>query len=199
MNCVTVNASGSYDILIGEGALSSLTSGLSSLPRIQKMCIVSDSHVAPLWEEKLRTLLEDYEVSSFVISAGEESKSGPVYLELLSFLAAHELTRSDCLIALGGGVVGDLTGFAAATYLRGIPFIQIPTSLLAMVDSSVGGKTAIDLPEGKNLAGAFYQPKLVLCDLTLLTTLPREIFLDGCAEIIKYAILYDPALFAHLE
>ena len=108
------------------------------------------------------------------------------------------MTRSDHLVALGGGVVGDLTGFAAATYLRGIAYIQVPTTLLAMVDSSVGGKTAIDLPSGKNLAGAFCQPKLVLCDTDTLATLPEDIFRDGCAEVIKYGILYDPDLFAHL-
>ena len=134
-----------------------------------------------------------------MVPAGEESKSGETWLSLLNFLAEHQLTRSDCLIALGGGVVGDLTGFAAASYLRGISFLQIPTSLLAMVDSSVGGKTAIDLPAGKNLVGAFWQPELVLCDLALLSTLPRQIFREGCAEVIKYGILYDEPLFSHLE
>ena len=198
MNCVTVNASGSYDILIGEGALSELPQRMQALPKVKKLCIVSDSNVYPLWGKALEDLVTDYEVCSFVFPAGEQSKSGSTYLTLLNYLAEHQLTRSDCLIALGGGVVGDLTGFAAATFLRGIAFIQIPTSLLAMVDSSVGGKTAIDLPAGKNLAGAFYQPKLVLCDLNLLSTLPEEIFLDGCAEVIKYSILYDFPLFDHL-
>ena len=199
MNRISVKASGSYDILVGAGAIHKITKGLQDLPGVKKICIVSDSHVFPLWGKALTDLLADYSLCSFVFPAGEESKSGTTYLELLQFLAENQLTRSDCLIALGGGVVGDLTGFAAATYLRGIAFIQIPTSLLAMVDSSVGGKTAIDLPAGKNLAGAFYQPKLVLCDLEVLSTLPEEIFLDGCAEVIKYAILYDPQLFAHLK
>ena len=199
MNRVSVHASGSYDILVGEGVLSHLSEGLKDLPKVKKICVVSDSNVFPLWGEKVMDQLRGYEVTSFVFPAGEQSKCGSVYLELLNFLAENQLTRSDCLIALGGGVVGDLTGFAAATFLRGIAFIQIPTSLLAMVDSSVGGKTAIDLPAGKNLVGAFYQPRLVLCDLTLLSTLPREIFLDGCAEVIKYGILYDEALFSHLE
>jgi 3-dehydroquinate synthase len=117
----------------------------------------------------------------------------------VNYIAENNLTRSDCLIALGGGVVGDLAGFAAATYLRGIPYIQIPTSLLAMVDSSVGGKTGIDLSTGKNLCGAFYQPAAVLCDTDVLNTLPEDTFRDGCAEVIKYGVLYDPALFAHLE
>ena len=120
-------------------------------------------------------------------------------MELLNFLAQQQLTRSDLLVALGGGVVGDLTGFAAATFLRGVKFIQVPTTLLAAVDSSVGGKTAIDLPAGKNLAGAFYQPSLVLCDTDTLNTLPRSVFLDGCAEVIKCGIIYDRAFFDYLR
>jgi len=108
------------------------------------------------------------------------------------------MTRTDLIVALGGGVVGDMAGFAAATYMRGIPFIQVPTTLLAAVDSSVGGKTAIDLPVGKNLVGAFYQPSLVLCDTDCLNTLPKDIFADGCAEVIKYGVMYDPSLFGHL-
>jgi 3-dehydroquinate synthase len=117
----------------------------------------------------------------------------------MSFMAQNRITRSDCIFALGGGVVGDLGGFAAATYLRGVEFIQIPTTLLAMVDSSVGGKTAIDIPEGKNLIGAFYQPSLVICDYTTLDTLPPSVFADGCAEVIKYGIINDRALFHKLQ
>ena len=199
MKTVSVSASGSYEILVGSGACKALPDFLKTLPKAQKICLISDSNVFPLWGEQILAMIPDRQVCSFVFPAGEQSKSGETYLELLNFLAEQQLTRSDCLIALGGGVTGDLTGFAAATYLRGIAFIQIPTSLLAMVDSSVGGKTAIDLKAGKNLAGAFYQPRLVLCDLDLLSTLPEEIFLDGCAEIIKYGILYDPELFRHLE
>ena len=120
-------------------------------------------------------------------------------MSLLIFLAENNITRNDCIVALGGGVVGDLSGFAAATYLRGIDYVQVPTPLLAMVDSSVGGKTAIDLPAGKNLCGAFYQPAFVLCDTQTLSTLPEDIFRDGCSEIIKYAVLFDQALFAHLQ
>ena len=136
---------------------------------------------------------------SYVFPAGVESKNGQVFLDLLNFLAKNRLTRSDMLVALGGGVVGDLAGFAAASYLRGVRFLQVPTTLLAAVDSSVGGKTAIDLPAGKNLAGAFCQPSLVLCDTDTLNSLPTDIFRDGCAEVIKYGVLYDPKLFAHLE
>jgi 3-dehydroquinate synthase len=163
--------------------------------------IVSDSNVWLLYGKIASDSLENdgFSVVSFVFPAGEESKNGSTYLELLNFLAQNQLTRSDMIVALGGGVVGDLAGFAAATYLRGIRFIQVPTTLLAAVDSSVGGKTAIDLPAGKNLAGAFCQPSLVLCDIDTLNTLPDEIFQDGCAEVIKYGILYDPSLFAQLE
>jgi 3-dehydroquinate synthase len=134
----------------------------------------------------------------FVFPAGETYKNADTFLNLLNFLAENHITRTDLIIALGGGVVGDLAGFAAATYLRGIPYIQVPTTLLAAVDSSVGGKTAIDLPAGKNLVGAFYQPVLVLCDTDCLNTLPEDIFRDGCAEVIKYGVLYDPALFSYL-
>ena len=140
-----------------------------------------------------------FQVISFVFPAGEASKNGQTFLQLLNFLAENHITRSDCLIALGGGVVGDLTGFAAASYLRGILYAQLPTTLLAAVDSSVGGKTAIDLPAGKNLAGAFYQPSLVICDIDTLNTLPEQILRDGCAEVLKYGILYDTSLFSNME
>jgi 3-dehydroquinate synthase len=117
-----------------------------------------------------------------------------MYVRLLNYMAENGITRSDIIVALGGGVTGDLAGFAAATYMRGIRYVQIPTTLLAMVDSSVGGKTAVDLPSGKNLAGAFWQPEMVLCDHSTLETLPRETFIDGCAEVVKYGILKDPEI-----
>ena len=201
MKTVTVNASKSYDIKIGSGLLSTLGAEAAALGRARKIAIVSETNVYPLYGTQAETSLKNagFEVVSFVFPAGEESKCAATYLDLLNFLAENKLTRSDLIVALGGGVVGDLTGFAAATYLRGISYIQMPTSLLAMVDSSVGGKTAIDLPAGKNLVGAFYQPSLVLCDTDLLQTLPEDRFTEGCAEIIKYGILYDPALFARLE
>ena len=163
--------------------------------------VVSDSTVAPLYLNRVKDSLEraGFQVHSFVFPAGEDQKNGGTYLKLLEFLAARRLTRADGLIALGGGVVGDLAGFAAATFLRGIGFLQLPTTLLAAVDSSVGGKTAIDLTNGKNLAGAFYQPQAVLCDLDTLDTLPAEVFADGCAEVIKYGMIGDPALLARLE
>lgn len=202
MNTIHVNASRSYDVLIGAGLLEQ--SGPHLLDVLKKPCktaIISDSNVFPLYGKQLKNSLENagFAVLHYVFPAGEASKNASVYLEILNFLAENHLTRSDAIIALGGGVVGDMTGFVAATYLRGVAYVQIPTSLLAMVDSSVGGKTAIDLPAGKNLVGAFYQPRLVLCDLNCLNTLPATIFSDGCAEVIKYGVLYDDVLFSHLE
>ena len=199
MRTVPVKASRSYEVRIGSGLLAAL--GESIPAKAKKVCIVSETNVWPLHGGAAVKSIEaaGFEVTSFVFPAGEESKCGATYLELVNFLAESRLTRTDCLVALGGGVVGDLTGFAAATFLRGIPFIQVPTTLLAAVDSSVGGKTAIDLPAGKNLCGAFYQPSLVLCDTDTLKTLPEDIFRDGCAEVIKYGVLYDPALFAALQ
>ena len=201
MRTVQVTASRNYEVIIGSGLLPQLGEKARSLTKVKKVAIVSESNVFPLYGETAEQSLRDagFEVISFVFPAGEESKSGETYLNILNFLAENQLTRTDLIVALGGGVVGDLAGFAAATYLRGIPFIQVPTTLLAAVDSSVGGKTAIDLPAGKNLCGAFYQPSLVLCDTDTLNTLPETIFRDGCAEVIKYGILYDPELFAHLQ
>ncbi len=202
MKTIDVNASQSYQVHIGEGLLKNL--GAYLLGVLQQPCktvIISDSNVFPIYGKEAQKSLENagFSVLNYTFSAGEASKNATVYLEILNFLAENYLTRTDAIIALGGGVVGDMTGFVAATYLRGISYIQIPTSLLAMVDSSVGGKTAIDLAVGKNLVGAFYQPKMVLCDLDCLNTLPAPIFSDGCAEVIKYGVLYDEKLFSHLE
>ena len=198
MKTVHVKASREYDVRIGGGLLATLGENIPK--KAKTVCIVSETNVWPLHGDAASKSITDagYEVISFVFPAGEASKCGTTYLELVNFLAENRMTRTDCLVALGGGVVGDLTGFAAATFLRGIPFIQIPTTLLAAVDSSVGGKTAIDLPAGKNLAGAFCQPSLVLCDVDCLRTLPEDIFRDGCAEIIKTAILFDEPLFMEL-
>jgi len=198
---VAVNASKSYDIKIGPGLLQTLGTEVKNLDNVEKVAIVSDSNVWPLYGNQVEQSLQasGFETTRFVFPAGEQRKNAATYIPLLTQLAKHHLTRSDLIVALGGGVVGDLAGFAAATYLRGIRYIQIPTTLLAMVDSSVGGKNAIDLPVGKNLVGTFWQPSLVLCDTDTLATLPKDIFQDGCAEVIKYAIVYDPAFFAYLE
>ncbi len=201
MNSITVSASKEYQVLIEGGLLRSLGQQAAAVVQGRRAIIVSDSNVWPIYGEKAAFSLQNagFLYEKFVFQAGEASKNAGTYLQLLDFLAKNQITRSDCIIALGGGVVGDLAGFAAATYLRGIAYIQAPTTLLAMVDSSVGGKTAIDLPAGKNLVGAFYQPRLVLCDTDTLATLPDAVFTDGCAEIIKYGILFDDALFFQLE
>ncbi len=200
MNTVKVHTSKNYDVLIGSGLLRTLGSHAAGMKKVKKVCIVSEANVWPLYGAQAKDSLLDagFEVTEYVFPAGEQFKNAAVYLDLLYYLAENQITRTDLIVALGGGVVGDQAGFAAATYMRGISFIQIPTTLLAMVDSSVGGKTAIDLPVGKNLVGTFYQPKLVLCDTDCLNTLPEDVFRDGCAEVIKYGVLYDPALFAHL-
>lgn len=198
---ITVSASTTYSVQVGPHLLDQLGIKTGSVISGRAAIIVSDSNVWPIYGEMALNSMQTagFRVNSFIIPAGETSKNGENYLNLLHFLAEQQITRSDCLIALGGGVVGDLTGFAAATYLRGIPYVQVPTSLLAMVDSSVGGKAAINLSAGKNLVGAFYQPSLVLCDTETLNTLPENYFTEGCAEIVKYAIIFDPAFFAHLE
>ncbi|MBR5969097.1 MAG: 3-dehydroquinate synthase [Lachnospiraceae bacterium] len=202
MVTVRVETEAAYDVLVGEGLLSEAGERIRSLlPGAEMLCVVSDETVDALYGERLAESLarEGFAVFRHVIAPGEKSKDSAHYLELLNTLAEHRLTKSDAVIALGGGVCGDLAGFAAATYLRGIPYVQIPTSLLAMVDSSVGGKTAVNLPQGKNLAGAFYQPKLVLCDLSVLDTLPEAFWTDGCAEVMKYGVLEGGELFDHLE
>ena len=202
MKTISVNASRSYCVTIGSGILDTLGAVIrEQCPQAENVCIVSDSNVWPLYGQTVSGCLQHagFQVNSYVFPAGESSKNGETYLSLLQYLAQIPLTRTDSLIALGGGVVGDLTGFAAATYLRGIAYVQVPTTLLAMVDSSVGGKTAIDLPAGKNLCGAFYQPWGVVCDLNTLQTLPNPVFQEGCAEVIKYAVLFDSSMFALLE
>jgi len=202
MKTISVTASHNYDVIIGNNLLAQLGAYTKNvLKKTCKIAIISESNVFPIYGKTAEESLMNtgFTVVSFVFPAGESSKNANTYLEILNFLAENHLTRSDAVIALGGGVTGDMTGFAAATYLRGIAYIQIPTTLLAMVDSSVGGKTAIDLPIGKNLVGAFYQPRLVLCDLNALDTLPQSVFCDGCAEVIKYGVLYDADLFAHLR
>ena len=201
MKTVHVNASRQYDVLIGAGLLREAGARIRAVSDAKTVMLVSDDSVWPLYGEAVHASLQDagFAVCSFVFPHGEASKCADTYFKLLNALAEHRLTRRDALVALGGGVVGDLTGFAASTYLRGVGFIQIPTTLLAMVDSSVGGKTAIDLPAGKNLAGTFYQPQLVLCDPDCLASLPETVFRDGCAEVIKYAVLGSAPFFEELK
>ncbi|MBR2752606.1 MAG: 3-dehydroquinate synthase [Lachnospiraceae bacterium] len=201
MKKIRIQAGRPYTVMVGEGIRTQAGRMIAdTLPEAASTVIISDTNVAPLYLEQIKDTIEQAGLSVYskVIPAGEASKNLSVYSEILSFLAEQKLTRSDVIIALGGGVVGDLAGFAAATFLRGVPYVQIPTSLLAMVDSSVGGKTAVDLPAGKNLAGAFYQPSVVICDPEVLHTLPDSYLRDGCAEVIKYGVLEDEMLFSRL-
>ena len=192
----------SYDIVIERGLLSCLGEKIKALlPKTEKAAIIADSNVGPLYAAVLEQSLEKAGIAVTVLTfkAGEESKNLKTMGVLYDGLAEAGLTRSDAVIALGGGVTGDMGGLAAATFLRGVAFIQIPTSLLATVDSSVGGKVAVDLPSGKNLVGAFYQPKAVYIDPDLLKTLPVRYLHDGLAEVIKYGCIRDRDLFGMLE
>lgn len=190
----------SYTIHIGQGLLSRVDLLLPHLPG-KKAAIVTNTTIAPLYLEKLRTALAAHQVETFaiVLPDGEQYKNWETLNLIFDALLEHRCERKTPLIALGGGVIGDLTGFAAATYLRGVPFIQIPTTLLSQVDSSVGGKTGINHPLGKNMIGAFYQPRLVLTDTTTLATLPDRELRAGMAEVIKYGLIYDAVFFDWLE
>lgn len=202
MTSIQIPASVPYEVIIGNNLIPYAGNYFKKQYPSKRFIIISDNHVWPLYGQKLvQSLLNSGypHPIHYVFTAGEQSKNSAVYLDILNFLSENRVTRNDCIIALGGGVVGDISGFTAATYLRGIDYIQVPTTVIAAVDSSVGGKTAINLPFGKNLVGAFYQPRMVLCDITTLNTLPKSVFIDGCAEIIKYAVLFDPHLFAHLN
>ena len=206
MKTIHINTANPYDVHIGSGLLNSMgkllpEKILRGAEAGGKAVLITDANVEPLYGERVYAALADlgFHVLKRVVPAGEESKSGEQYLRLLSFMAAEHVTRSDVIFALGGGVVGDLSGFLAATYQRGIDFVQIPTTLLAAVDSSVGGKTAINLPEGKNLAGAFKQPVCVIMDTDTLETLDEAVFADGCAEVIKYGMIWDGELFENLK
>lgn len=188
---ITVKASGEYNVLIGEGLLGLSGELIKEVVSPNKVALITDDVVDALYSKQVCRSLEKvgFSVVKFVFPHGEKSKNLNTYGQILSFLAKNKLTRTDLVVALGGGVVGDMAGFAASTYLRGIKYVQIPTTLLSQIDSSVGGKTAVDLEEGKNLVGAFCQPSLVICDVIALYTLPQEIFNDGMGEASKYAIL----------
>ena len=190
-----------YGVTIGPGLLRECGFRLREAVPLCHMAVVTDSTVGPLYLETVKSGLREagYTVSAYVFPAGEANKNFNTLSSILEFLAEERLTRSDCVAALGGGVTGDMTGLAAAIYLRGIRYVQLPTTLLSAVDSSVGGKTAIDLNAGKNLAGAFLQPAAVLCDTDCLKTLPPDVFAGGAAEAIKTGILCGESLFALFE
>lgn len=201
MKIINVRTSRPYNVIIERGSLEKSGELISQVIKAKKTVIVTDDTVNSLYADTLVKSLEKSGISAsiFVFPHGEQSKNLTVLGEIYDFLCKKNITRSDFLIALGGGVVGDITGFASATYLRGIEFVQIPTTLLAQVDSSVGGKTAIDITGGKNLVGSFKQPALVICDSDTLRTLPESELSCGMAEVIKYGMIRDEKLFEVLE
>ncbi len=185
---------------IGSGVMNNVGTVCRELSKDAKVAVVTDSNVAPLYASRVYTAIKSAGLDAYTLTlpAGEEYKTLKTVSDIYAFLAENRFTRSDILVALGGGVVGDISGFTAATYLRGIRSIQIPTTLLAQVDSSVGGKCGVDLPYGKNLVGAFNQPDRVLIDTDVLKTLPSDIFCDGMAEVIKYGCIFDEHLFCDI-
>ena len=201
MTTLTVKTARPYDILVGKQLLSRAGGFSREVNNGKRALIVTDSNVAPLYANTAAVSFNaaGYNTGVFTFEAGEQSKRLTVIAEIYARLAAGGFTRGDLLVALGGGVTGDMTGFAAATWLRGVDFVQIPTSLLAQVDSSVGGKTGVDIPEGKNLVGAFWQPRRVIAEIDTLSTLPPVFTIDGLAEVVKAACIYDADLFRELE
>ena len=202
MSVLAVNlAENSYNILIGSGLLPALGQRCTDVGLSSRVAVITNPTVNAIYGEIARSSLESagFAVTLIEIPDGEEYKSAATLSAVYDALIEAGLDRRSCIVALGGGVVGDLAGFAAATYLRGIPFVQVPTTLLAQVDSSVGGKTAIDHPRGKNLIGAFYQPRLVLIDVKTLATLPDREYRAGLAEVVKYGVAIDLPFFEFLE
>lgn len=197
MKKIRVNTSTPYDVVIERGLLENCGKIIADTVKARNAVIITDDRVNSIYGETVKKSIEEngFTVSVFEFPNGEASKNSATLNDIYDFLCEKNITRSDILIALGGGVVGDITGFASATFLRGIDFIQIPTTLLAQIDSSVGGKTAIDLKGGKNLVGAFKQPALVICDSNTLKTLTPEFLSDGMAEAIKYGMIRDESLF----
>ena len=202
LQTIEIQASKRYNVLIGDNLLGE--SGRYILECLGAPCtavLVSDDEVHKIYADRVKASLKaaGFRIEEFVFPHGEQNKTPETVNALWRFMAQREITRADIIVALGGGVVGDVSGFAASSYLRGVDFVQIPTSLLAMVDASIGGKTAVNLPEGKNLVGAFWQPKLVLSDYSVLETLPAEYFTDGLAEVIKYGFINDKELLTALK
>lgn len=199
--CVDVSDKSLSEIYIENGLLSKVGELTKTVLKGKKIALISDTNVYPLYGENIKNQLENegYKVFTYIFKAGEASKNTSELIKIVEFMAENELTREDGAVALGGGVCGDMVGFAASVFLRGIKFVQIPTSLLAQVDSSVGGKTAVDLPQGKNLCGAFHQPSLVIIDPDVLKTLSHHFFSDGMGEVIKYGCIKSASLFEKLE
>ncbi|PKM63062.1 MAG: 3-dehydroquinate synthase [Firmicutes bacterium HGW-Firmicutes-21] len=201
MRKVNVCASKKYEVIIGKGLLGKAGEYAKAVVGTGKAAVITDDVVDSLYADILVASLENsgFTVVKMVLPNGEGIKTPENAFKIINFLAENRFTRSDTVFALGGGTVGDLAGFASSVFLRGIRLVQLPTTLLAAVDSSVGGKTAVNLPTGKNLAGSFYQPDLVLCDIDTLSSLPEGIFKDGCAEVIKYGVISSKTLFDTLK
>lgn len=201
MKRVRVEASGSYDVLIGPGLMERAGEWIREVVAPCKAAIITDDIVEGLYGKGVKDSLEKagFSVEMWAFPNGEKQKNLATLTDALEWMGEIHLSRSDLVVALGGGVPGDLAGFAAAVYCRGMRFVQIPTTLLAAVDSSVGGKTAVDLRAGKNMAGAFHQPELVICDTDILRKLPEKLMWDGAAEMLKYGILQDEALFETMK
>jgi 3-dehydroquinate synthase len=199
--CLVETATQIYPVFVGYGVLNKLGEKMKKAALSGTATIISDENVFSLYGSKVEEILKDsgFAVGSFVVPPGEETKNIDYTSRIYDFLVAHRMERDDIIIALGGGMVGDLAGFVAATFLRGVPWIQVPTSLIAMVDASIGGKVGINHPEGKNLIGAFYQPDLVLADPQTLTTLPQRELTSGWAEVVKHGLILDKEYFQFLE
>lgn len=198
MKTTVTTSTGEYPVITGHGILKDFADLTQICREGTKAAVVTDDNVAPLWLDRLLSVLPDGTLR-YVIPHGEKSKNWTLAGELLEKLAADGFCRDDTLVALGGGVVGDMTGFVASVYMRGVPYVQVPTTLLAAIDSSVGGKTAVDLKAGKNLAGRIYPPKAVVCDLDTLATLPRSEWKCGLGEAVKYAVLAGGEIFDIME
>jgi 3-dehydroquinate synthase len=197
MKTVTVNASKKYNIWIERGIISDCGKYICQSVKSKRFAVITDDIVDKLYSDTVINSMKEYglEAVKFVFKNGEASKCSETLNQIYMFLCDNNITRSDCIIALGGGVTGDMAGYASGTFMRGLPYIQIPTTLLAQIDSSVGGKTAIDLPCGKNLVGVFKQPECVICDPDTLDTLKPETLSDGMAEAIKYGMIREKSLF----
>ena len=198
MKTTVTTSTGEYPVITGHGILKDFADLTQICREGTKAAVVTDDNVAPLWLDRLLSVLPDGTLR-YVIPHGEKSKNWALAGELLEKLAADGFCRDDTIVALGGGVVGDITGFVASVYMRGVPYVQVPTTLLAAIDSSVGGKTAVDLKVGKNLAGRIYPPKAVVCDLDTLATLPRSEWKCGLGEAVKYAVLAGGEIFDIME
>ncbi len=201
METIPVLTAPAYAVTVGAGLLSECGPRVRALLGASHVAVITDSTVAPLYLETVSASFRSagFRVSSYVFPAGEAHKTFQTLGDILEFLAESQLTRTDCVAALGGGVTGDMAGLAAALYLRGVSCVQLPTTLLSAVDSSVGGKTAVDLRAGKNLAGVFSQPAAVLCDTDCLASLPPAVFADGLSEAVKTGVLFDETLFSLFE